>query len=97
MAVKAARRKDRAAVTLGWKGGEKGGPARAAKLTSKQRSQSARRAVHDFQTFTRPSFAKCPVYRPPTQSPKHGQLFLLPPEILHNQVTKRTQIASMTV
>ena len=45
MAVKAARKKDPAAVALGRKGGKKGGPARAAKLTPKQRSESARKAV----------------------------------------------------
>src|SRR5947209_10454849 len=44
MAVKAAK-KDPAAVALGRKGGKKGGPARAAKLTPKQRSESARKAV----------------------------------------------------
>jgi hypothetical protein len=41
----AAKRKDPAAVALGRKGGKKGGPARAAKLTPRQRSESARRAV----------------------------------------------------
>jgi hypothetical protein len=45
MAVKAAKKKDPAAVALGRKGGKRGGPARAAKLTPKQRSESARRAV----------------------------------------------------
>ena len=45
MAVKAAKKKDPAAVALGRKGGKKGGPARAAKLTPEQRSVSARRAV----------------------------------------------------
>lgn len=40
-----ARRKDPAAVALGRKGGIKGGPARAAKLTPEQRSESARKAV----------------------------------------------------
>src|SRR6266568_3394470 len=45
MAVKAAKKKDPAAVALGRKGGKKGGPARAAKLTPKQRSESARKAV----------------------------------------------------
>jgi hypothetical protein len=45
MAVKAARKKDPAAVALGRKGGKRGGPARAAKLTPKQRSESARKAV----------------------------------------------------
>lgn len=39
------RKKDRAAVALGRKGGKKGGPARAAKLTPAQRSESARNAV----------------------------------------------------
>jgi hypothetical protein len=39
------RRKNPAAVALGRKGGAKGGPARAAKLTPRQRSESARKAV----------------------------------------------------
>jgi hypothetical protein len=37
--------KNAAAVALGRKGGKKGGPARAAKLTPEQRSESARKAV----------------------------------------------------
>jgi len=37
--------KDPAAVALGRKGGLKGGPARAAKLTKRQRSESARKAA----------------------------------------------------
>ena len=37
--------KNPAAVALGRKGGKKGGPARAAKLTAEQRSESARKAV----------------------------------------------------
>lgn len=41
----AATKKDPAAVALGRKGGKVGGPARAAKLTAEQRSESARRAV----------------------------------------------------
>ena len=41
----AVKRRDPAAVALGRKGGKKGGPARAAKLTPEQRSESARRAV----------------------------------------------------
>jgi len=45
MGVKATKKKDPAAVALGRKGGKKGGPARAAKLTPKQRSESARKAV----------------------------------------------------
>jgi len=40
-----ARRKDPAAVALGRKGGKKGGPARAAKLSAEQRSESATKAV----------------------------------------------------
>jgi hypothetical protein len=39
------KKKNPAAVSLGRKGGKKGGPARAAKLTPEQRSESARRAV----------------------------------------------------
>jgi hypothetical protein len=38
-------KKNPAAVSLGRKGGKKGGPARAAKLTPGQRSESARKAV----------------------------------------------------
>jgi hypothetical protein len=38
-------KKDPAAVSLGRKGGLKGGPARAAHLTAEQRSASARKAV----------------------------------------------------
>jgi hypothetical protein len=45
MSVKAVNKKDPAAVALGRRGGKKGGPARAAKLTPKQRSESARKAV----------------------------------------------------
>ena len=45
MSTKATKQKDPAAVALGRKGGKKGGPARAAKLTPEQRSESARRAV----------------------------------------------------
>jgi hypothetical protein len=37
--------KDPAAVSLGRRGGLKGGPARAKKLTPEQRSESARKAV----------------------------------------------------
>lgn len=39
------KKKDPAAVALGRKGGKKGGPARAAKLTAEERSESARKAV----------------------------------------------------
>jgi hypothetical protein len=39
------KKKNPAAVALGRKGGKKGGPARAVKLTPEQRSESARRAV----------------------------------------------------
>jgi hypothetical protein len=39
------KRKNPAAVALGRKGGLKGGPARAKKLTPEQRSESARKAV----------------------------------------------------
>lgn len=45
MAVKALPEKNPAAVALGRKGGQKGGPARAAKLTSEERSEIARKAV----------------------------------------------------
>jgi hypothetical protein len=37
--------KDPAAVALGRKGGEKGGKARAAKMTPEQRSEAARKAA----------------------------------------------------
>src|ERR1700678_225191 len=40
-----AKKKNPAAVALGRKGGKKGGPARAAKLTPAERSDSARNAV----------------------------------------------------
>jgi hypothetical protein len=40
-----ARQKNQAAVELGRLGGLKGGPARAAKLTSEERSEIARRAA----------------------------------------------------
>ena len=39
------RKKNPAAVALGRLGGQKGGPARAARLTPEQRSASARKAV----------------------------------------------------
>ena len=42
---KAEPAKDPAAVSLGRKGGLKGGPARAAKLTKEQLSESARKAA----------------------------------------------------
>jgi hypothetical protein len=42
---KAAKKKDPAAVALGRKGGLKGGPARAAKLTKEQLSESGRKAA----------------------------------------------------
>ncbi len=38
--------KDPAAVELGRRGGKKGGPARAAKMTPEERSESARKAVN---------------------------------------------------
>ena len=44
-AKKAEKAKDPAAVSLGRKGGLKGGPARAAKLTKEQLSESARKAA----------------------------------------------------
>jgi len=40
-----AKRKNPHAVALGRKGGKKGGIARAAKLTAKERSEAARKAV----------------------------------------------------
>jgi hypothetical protein len=41
-----AKKKNPAAVSLGRLGGLKGGPARAKKLTQKQRTESARKAVN---------------------------------------------------
>ena len=41
----AVQKKNPAAVALGRKGGKRGGPARAARLTPEQRSESARKAV----------------------------------------------------
>jgi hypothetical protein len=46
MLVAMKRKKDPAAVSLGRKGGLKGGPARAAKMTQQQRTESARKAVN---------------------------------------------------
>jgi len=40
-----AKRKNPAAVALGRKGGLKGGPARAAKMTARERQESARKAA----------------------------------------------------
>jgi len=40
-----AKRKNPAAVALGRKGGKKGGPARAAKMTAEERRISAQKAV----------------------------------------------------
>jgi hypothetical protein len=39
------KRKNPHAVALGRKGGKKGGPARAAKMTPEERTESARKAV----------------------------------------------------
>jgi len=39
------KRKNPHAVALGRKGGKKGGPARAAKMTPEQRQEAARKAV----------------------------------------------------
>ena len=43
--VKKAKAKDPAAVALGRRGGLKGGPARAAKMSKEQRSESASKAA----------------------------------------------------
>jgi hypothetical protein len=43
--MKETKEKDPIAVLLGRRGGLKGGPARAAKLTAEERSESARKAV----------------------------------------------------
>ena len=40
-----AKRKNPAAVALGRKGGKKGGPARAAKMSKEERQESARKAA----------------------------------------------------
>lgn len=45
MMLNVEKRKNPYAVALGRKGGRKGGPARAAKMTAEQRSESARNAV----------------------------------------------------
>jgi|SRR5580692_7052002 hypothetical protein len=45
MAITSPRKKNPAAVALGRKGGQKGGAARAARLTPEQRTESARHAV----------------------------------------------------
>src|ERR1700756_4746353 len=62
MAVRSTVKKDPAAVALGRKGGKKGGPARAAKLTPKQRSESARKAVQarwaKAKTETKPATSR---------------------------------------
>jgi hypothetical protein len=42
-----AKRKNPHAVALGRKGGQKGGKARAAKLTAEERSEAARKAVQE--------------------------------------------------
>jgi hypothetical protein len=49
------KKKNPAAVALGRKGGKKGGPARAAKLTPEQRSESARKAVQARWSKTAPA------------------------------------------
>jgi hypothetical protein len=76
MAVKAARKKDPAAVALGRKGGKKGGPARAAKLTPKQRSESARNAVQARWTKAKET-AKTPPLAATTNSSDDAVLALL--------------------
>jgi hypothetical protein len=58
MAVRVAKKKNPAAVALGRKGGKKGGPARAAKLTPTQRSESARKAVQARWAKTKPATSK---------------------------------------
>jgi hypothetical protein len=55
------RKKDPAAVALGRKGGKKGGPARAAKLTPQQRSESARKAVEARWAKTNAASAGAPL------------------------------------
>ena len=53
-------KKNPAAVALGRKGGKKGGPARAAKLTPGQRSESARRAVQARWSKAKQAAAQSP-------------------------------------
>jgi len=85
MAVKATRKKDPAAAALGRKGGKKGGPARAAKLTPKQRSESARKAVlarwakakgEDHIVVKRTKMKTSPT-SPPTETSDNAVLTLL--------------------
>jgi len=84
---KAAQRKDPAAVALGRKGGKKGGPARAAKLTPKQRSESARKAVQarwtkakegkDYIVVKRTKMETTPITRSPMDTSDKAVLTLL--------------------
>jgi len=66
-------RKNTAAIALGRKGGKKGGPARAAKLTAEQRSESARKAV-----LARWAKAKPGKKHRATATPKSGKLVSAP-------------------
>jgi hypothetical protein len=77
MAVKAAKKKDPAAVALGRKGGKKGGPARAAKLTPKQRSESARRAVQARWTRAKQGKDSTPASTPTMDTSDSAVLALL--------------------
>jgi hypothetical protein len=61
--------KDPAAVSLGRRGGLKGGPARAAKLTAVQRRDSARKAARARWAKADPKAAK-PMILPPDPSPR---------------------------
>jgi hypothetical protein len=62
MAVNA--KKNPAAVALGRKGGKKGGPARAAKLTPEQRSESARNAVQARWAKAKGGSVRVPAKKP---------------------------------
>jgi hypothetical protein len=71
--------KDPAAVSLGRRGGLKGGPARAAKLTPAQRQASARKAARARWAKAGPKAAEVPIVRerkkpqivlPPDPSPR---------------------------
>src|SRR5205823_6665502 len=75
--IMAVKKKNAAAVTLGRKGGKKGGPARAAKLTPQQRSQSARNAVLARWAKTKHEPASKPVHVTPTDTSDNALAALL--------------------
>ena len=65
--------KDPAAVELGRKGGLKGGPARASKLTPEQRSESARKAVQARWAKERAKKKAAAKVKPPADKGEAGQ------------------------